>query len=311
MPGLIELAKHHEAYIAADNDFQCRARVLQSLWREERGYPIGEHGKVRLGSRLPMPWAEDVLANYLTDVIKDVVRLEVLDAVRSRDKLFGRPRIFNDLLSSQPLCFNLFGELQQDIDLATQVLRHLTCGRVERVTRIEFEYSPGRGNPAFLEDRSAFDVYVEFATPQGGRGFVGIEVKYHEDMRNPPGRHRPRYDEVAAAMGCFKAASMPLLRSKPLQQVWRDHMLAGSLLLAGGYEDGFFVFLHPKDNMSCREAVDRYQGCLTNEQSFAAWQLEGVIDALKQHTNGEWVDQLADRYVAFEKLEAAGRRHIV
>lgn len=306
MPDLTRLAKHHNCYVATDNLFQRRARVLQSIWREERGYPMGEHRGMPLGSRLPMPWAEQTLANYLTDTIRGVVRREVLDPIKSRAKLFGQPRIFNDLLSSQPLCFNVFGELQGNLDLATAVFRDLAPGRVERVNAIEFEHSPGRGDPAFLGDRSAFDVYVEITTPLRRSGFIGIEVKYHEDLKNPPGRHRPRYDEVAAAMGCFDSARLSLLRAKPLQQVWRDHMLAGSLLLAGGYEDGFFVFLHPKDNECCGQAAAEYRVCLTNEQTFAAWTLEDVVAALSRHTEDGWVGQLSDRYLSFTKLSTEG-----
>jgi len=65
-----------------------------------------------------MPDAKNHLWNYLTDSIRDVVRAEVLGARRGDGKLFGEPRIFNDLLSSQPLCFNLFGELKRNLTLA-------------------------------------------------------------------------------------------------------------------------------------------------------------------------------------------------
>jgi hypothetical protein len=39
------------------------------------------------------------------------VRREVIHPGRDRSKLYGQPRIFNDLLSIQPLSFNLFAEL--------------------------------------------------------------------------------------------------------------------------------------------------------------------------------------------------------
>jgi hypothetical protein len=40
-------------------------------------------------------------------------------------KLFAQPRIFDDLLSSQPLRFNLFGELTRDLALASRVMHRL------------------------------------------------------------------------------------------------------------------------------------------------------------------------------------------
>ena len=33
MSDLTQLAKHYHAYIRVDNDFQRRARILQSIWR--------------------------------------------------------------------------------------------------------------------------------------------------------------------------------------------------------------------------------------------------------------------------------------
>ena len=62
-----------------------------------------------------MPWAEETLSNYLTETVRGVVGQEVLDKTKSSGKLYGRPRIFNDLLSSQPLAFNLFGDGLRDI----------------------------------------------------------------------------------------------------------------------------------------------------------------------------------------------------
>ena len=187
--------------------FQRSARILQSIWRFKEGFEMGQvsnRDRTRpIGSRLPMPWAQESLANYLTENIQDVVRSEVLDPVKSKGKLYGKPRIFNDLLSSQPLCFNLFGELTLDLTLATSVIKKLTVGKVENVTRIEFEWSPGRGDITYTGDRSAFDVYVEFLTPEHKKGFLGIEVKYHENLIGKASPDKERYDEIAGSMDCF------------------------------------------------------------------------------------------------------------
>ena len=84
MDNLARLAKQYRAFEHVDrSEFRRRTRVLQSMWRTEQDYPIGEHsgrtGKRLLGSRLQMPWAEETLANYLSEVTRDVVRNEVLN----------------------------------------------------------------------------------------------------------------------------------------------------------------------------------------------------------------------------------------
>ena len=56
-----------------------------------------------------------------TDGIRDVVRHAVLGAGRVEGQLIQEDRLFANLLSSQPLCFNLFGELARDLELLAVV----------------------------------------------------------------------------------------------------------------------------------------------------------------------------------------------
>jgi hypothetical protein len=292
-----DLLRNHHAFVKSDNPFQRTVRLRQALWREKRGYPIGLHRGVPLGTRLLMPGAEEHLWNYLTDGIRDVVRAEVLDPRRSEGKLFARPRIFDDLLSSQPLCFNLFGELKCDLGLASRVLGRLAPSRVKTVRRIEFEHSPGRGDPRYTADRSAFDVYVEYESIGGKKGFLGIEVKYHEDLNDALVPHRERYDEVAQGMGCFHPSRLSYLRMKPINQLWRDHMLAGSMLLADGRKEGTFVVLYPAENSHAAAAIQRYQGCLADGSTFATWTIESFVASLEADGAGGLPGELKDRYL--------------
>ena len=149
-------------------------------------------------------------------------------------------------------------------------------------------------------------MYVSFCSKSGTQGFIGIEVKYHENLRGQAADHRERYDEVANGMKCFKRDRRAQLQSQPLQQIWRDHLLAGSLRKADGYEEGFFVFLYPGGNTHCSEAIAQYRDCLTNTSTFDAWILEDVAAKVKQFTQGEWIDMFIDRYLDFTKVANAG-----
>jgi hypothetical protein len=300
---LDDLARAMGAYVETDGTgFRRAARTLQSLWRERKNLPMGEHNGRSLGSRLPVELAENELANYLTPGIRSVVRNELAAAADSQ--LFSKPRIYNDLLSSQPLCFNLFGELKLDLALATAVMQALLPGVIGAVTQLCFEYSPGRSSERFTGDRSAFDVFVEYESPHARRGFVGIEVKYHENLKGSAAAHRPRYDEVAAQMGCFKAESLPKLRQAPLQQFWRDHLLAGSMLCDPelGYDEGRFVVLYPAGNTACRSALQGYRACLSDCATFDAWTLEEFVGVLGLATPAAWVEELRGRYLDFGRL---------
>lgn len=174
-------------------------------------------------------------------------------------KVVEGTRLFGNLLSSQPLCFSLFSDLAEDLGLASKVIGTL-LGKEVQVTRVEFEYSPGRGSPEYTADGTAADVYVEYA--QGDRrGFLCIEVKYHEDLAPEPwtSTYRPRYSEVAQLMGCFRPGSEAVLQQLPLEQLWRDHLLAGAILHhpRSNFDEGAFVLLHPEINEACKDADTR------------------------------------------------------
>lgn len=293
-----ELLRSHHVFVKSDNPFQRTVRLRQALWREKQGYPVGLHRGVPLGTRLQMPDAKQQLWNYLTTNIREVFRAEVLGARRGDGKLFGEPRIFDDLLSSQPLCFNLFGELKRDLSLASRVLGRLGTDKIKTVYWIEFEHSPGRRDPRYTADRSAFDVYVEYETVDGKKGFRGIEVKYHEDLNDALAPHRERYDQVALGMGCFHASRLADLRLKPINQLWRDHMLAGSMILADGWKEGMFVVLYPAENTHAAAAIRKYQACLADASTFASWTLESFVSALEAADAGSWVQELSGRYLA-------------
>lgn len=302
---LITLAKRYHAHESIDkSDFQRKARILQSIWRTEQGYEMGSTGDRLLGSRLPMPWAEITLANFLTPVIREVVEKEITANRECKTKLYEEERLFSNLLSSQPLCFNLFGELSKNLQLASELFKIISNGRLISVNSIEFEYSPGRLNPKYTNDKSAFDVFVKGVSLAGTKAFVGIEVKYHEMLNDDLAEHRERYDDLASSMECFLPECRERLKKKPLQQIWRDHLMAGAILQNDDYEDGFFAFLYPAENEYCQNAVKTYEACLSKTETFVCWTLEHIYKTLSFISDEEWVQLFYNRYLAFEKTNA-------
>jgi hypothetical protein len=59
--------------------------------------------------------------NFLTPTILQQVRKRLAEP--ETHQLIKQDRLWGDLLSSQPMCFNLFGELAGDMELATRAAR--------------------------------------------------------------------------------------------------------------------------------------------------------------------------------------------
>lgn len=300
------ILRAHLAYVASDNPWQARARLMQSLWRERQELPAGSHRDELLGSRIPLAHGEPpLLANYMTAAAKDQVQRAVADSNRT-GALLARPRLWVDLLSSQPLCFNLFGDLAGDLVRATKALQRLWPD-IDEVTSIRFEFSPGRRNPQYTGNRSAFDVFVEYVSPAGPR-FLGIEVKYHEDLKTPPAADPDnRYSALALGTGAFDPSSLPALARPPLQQLWLDHLLALRLreVDSDRYVGGRFVLLYPQANTRCSDAAATYRQAVIDTTSWDARTLEEVVAAIRAVAgDAVWPEELYRRYLDLDQLDA-------
>jgi hypothetical protein len=303
-----EVLTGHRAYVAGDNSWQRRTRLMQSLWRQRGGLAAGLHRGVELGSRLR---EADGLAPHLMNFLSEAARDQVQRAVREASctgALLSRPRLWVDLLSSQPLCFNVFGPLAADHSLATSALRLLWPDRIKRVLDVRFEWSPGRGDERYTGNRSAFDVFIDYEGP-AGRGFLGIEVKYHEDLTGSPANdEHGRYPRLAGRHGVFRDDALQELQRLPLQQIWLDHLLALQLRAvdAHTWDEGTFVFLYPVGNVACARAAARYRRCLTDTGTFEPCTLDAVIQAIRLTSGDSWAEDLYDRYLDTARLTVAG-----
>lgn len=287
-----------------DTEFSAYARLLQSRWRESKDYPMR-----KLGSFLDASFARSSGANFLTERIRALAANEMATAKASK-ALFDEGRMWENMLSSQPLCFNLFGELSFDMEAATACFKKLFPDRVGRVTAVKFEYSPGRGDVTYTGDKSAFDVFVEYER-DGKSGFIGIEVKYAESLREEQARrsaeifekHKERYEHLTQAYGVFTPDVIDTLRRPPLSQIWRDHLLSIALLRHADrkYDEGCFVFLFPSLNKQCQDGVNEYAKYLASGEEkingFCPRHLEQFIHTVADHFKTDWSNELRSRYL--------------
>lgn len=298
---LLRQAHVHERY---DTRFRAAARLLQSLWRERRKLPEGHYANAagvrrRLGSRLAAGAVRSG-ANFLTPEIFGQARLDI--AYREPGALVDVERMHANLLSSMPLCFNLLAPLKADTKLARRVFSQLTPGIAKEISHVQFEHSPGRGDPIFTADGTAFDAFATARAPDGAKTFIAIEVKYSESMTEPEARLRPRYDELSRASGLYADPDEAALRKNPLQSLWRGHMLAQSMLDAGLYDRGVFVLIAPRQNRDVQRAARAYTKRLTDADgkvAFITVDLEDAIDAIRTAGQADLAAALHERYTDF------------
>jgi hypothetical protein len=266
--------------------FKRISRVRQAEWRERNGLPIGSHsgrdGDVPNGSRIAPsgPLLED-LRNFISDRIDAAVADR--SSYREPYEQLSQPRLRWDLLSSMPMCFNLFGELHDDERRLTRAGQTL-FGATGSGLRVRFEHSPGRQKAEFTNDGTAFDVALFFDDPAGSEMVVGVETKYHEHAlkeRAPAPLKMERYRHIAGRAqeeGVFKPGWEKVLGTD-LQQVWRDHLLLLSMLQhpRRPWTSGRYVLVHPRCNPAFGDAGRRYSDLLDDDATFMTATIEQLL----------------------------------
>lgn len=270
--------------------FKQRARLRQASWREARGFPKGTEptrprvGKPArpIGSRLEIDFAFEAGANFLSDGARAAAEHRVANP--EPKQTLNPDRLYADLLSSMPMCFNLFGPLWADRELAARAIGQWWPDAPGRLSAVRFEWSPGRQlRGRFLENRTACDVAFQLAAPDGARGIVGVETKYHEHCRAeaPPSPERVRrYLEVVSQCGVFKEGAIEAILGTRLQQLFLDHLLVLSLLhdRETPCQWAKFVLVHPSRNPSFATAARDYAALLSDASTFKVRTLESLLE---------------------------------
>lgn len=278
--------RRHRAFVSTDNRFRAAARLLQALWREDRDLPMGVHlgkdGKGRkLGSSISMA-AGVTGVNFLHPAIARLAKRELI--YREAGAVYDDTRLLTNLLSSQPLVFNLFGPLKLDLGTATAIFNEIAPGFITELTDILFEHSPGRGNLRFSGDGTAFDVLIRGIGPAGQRRFIAIEVKYSENGHEPPPRFTGRFDDIAPGTGLFVDPTDEALRANPIQQLFRQMCLAHTMLDAGLYDEGLHLFIAPALNTPAQKVATSFIPHLKSPSEgrlpFMAVTLESFVETI-------------------------------
>jgi len=289
----------------ATTAWKRRARLGQALWRAAKGYPMGSQpysggtDATPIGSRLALEFARSSGANFITPGALNAVR-QRLDNPEQYQTL-NEHRLWADLLSSMPLCFNLFGDLAGDASSAARATRAWWPDAPLGDVTVCFEHAPGRRNPAFLGNQSAFDVAFDIDAGAGKRAIVGVETKYHEHAiaeAGPKPASMARYAEVTERSGIFVDGWRDKVVRTELQQIWLDHLLVLSMLQhpSGVWTWGRFVLVYPAGNSSFAAAAARYRELLVDPTTFESRTLESLLE-LPGALSSETVGVFRERYL--------------
>jgi hypothetical protein len=286
----------------SDNAFTAKMRRHQSWYRAKvlrLPFGTGPQAKSKhyYGNMLTQ---KDGAAgkNFLTPEIAKVAKKRV-----AQNKGTVEPfRLFHNMLSSQPMCFILFGPLVIDLDLARKLIDALVPERVVRVLRVEIEWAP-EPKSEYLNDRTAFDAFVEYLDAEGKKYALGIETKLTEpfsqkEYDSESYRRWMKFNDAP-----WKADAESRVAAIAHNQLWRDHLLAFALEKhrKSKYSRCHFMLVRHPDDQACEKITNTYRSLLSNEDSFIDMPMDRLIDSwlprVQDEKNKCWLEAFQERYL--------------
>lgn len=298
--------------VSSDDATRRKYRRLQSWYRQhvlevEPGLKSDSEER-KVGSMLPAGTGD---LNFLTDAVKQYVGPRVKRVLAAGGSI-DEDRLRRNMLSSMPLCFNLFGELRASPEAAARVLAatfHLPIAKVEA---IEVEWTPKTPiDPAApseehpLQDRTAFDAVVFYRDRQGRRGLVGVETKYTEPFSQ---KEYPveDYEPFARASGQFRPDAATRLVGAATNQAWRNLLLVFGIRSEEPFAHRHMTILAlygDKGATAAFEGLERE--LLAPAESLRSATLEALVaHAAGEPTLADWAKKFRARYLALESVGA-------
>lgn len=264
----------------SESGFKKRMRFHQAWWRafvlaeEEGNHPIRKENTIC--NTILNGQANQ--KNFLSANISEAVQQTIQERQEVQSGLFEEDRLFNNLLSSQPLCFNFFGELKIDTDFALQILRQFWSELTE-VKRVIFEFAPIE---KYTNDNSAFDVAFEVMI-EDKAGLVGLESKYTDTFSKKEydkAAYRHIFDNSNENVFC---ADYETFKSARFNQLFRNQLIAEGLVQNNHYHFVYTgLFCHPDDDSALQVGAE-FQGMLKNgEKIFQVITYQDFIEKMQQ-----------------------------
>jgi len=237
--------------VASDGPRTARYRLAQSRWRHTvLALPPGTSARGQTVGSMLAPDAP-VAAQWLTGHIASRAE-QRLTGSRAGDAPIEPNRARRNLLSSLPMCMNIFCQFDAFRDAAAACLSEALPWPIDTIRDVRIEYAPVLAAAA-LGDATAFDAFVEFTGPDGP-GFLAVETKYIEPL-SPTEYTSTRYNATTDdPNGWFHPGVDEQASHRETNQLWRNTMLA-QLAAADHPGDGHVVVLSLDEDEHANAAV--------------------------------------------------------
>jgi len=288
-----------ELLVKSDTPRMAKYRRHQSWWREsQRGVAPGDHPKVPgrlIGSMFAAASVDaDRRLNFIDEAAYRHAERRAYE-VDSEGGTLDAKRLFGNLLSSMPMCFNLFGAIGTAPRFA-DLVRSVFDDEAADIEDVVCE-AP---SPPTWNDRTAFDAQINYNIRGGDRRFLAIETKYTEPFSQIR-YDRPEYRHLTEQCGWFRKGASNVIVDVETNQLWRGLMLMNVVESHMG-ASGRYCVVAPADDSDARAAVGTVRSWLVPDERWRLCfvSLEEIVAAARgitDHGLNNWADDFSQRYL--------------
>jgi len=288
---------------------KIRSRMLQGIYRNQKN----EYSYCNYVDN------NDCIINFMRNEKLMSAANEEYTEIKNRGRLTDEKRLCQNLLSSQPLAFNIFLPLKwDDFYLATEVFKELfPFLEIHKITNIKLEYVPGDENEKddrlINTDKSCFDIFIEYENTDKALSCIGIEAKYTEtfsntDFNKVTGDKKKRYlDAISSFNQQFNQAFTEKYLNPTYNQLFRNQLIVEEVKQKTVYKNCIQIVLFSSEDTKCVDAIKGFKGMIKIENSFVYLTIENLLKTLINKDTDterkELFNQIFDRYCNYEKLE--------
>lgn len=297
----------------ADNAFAAKARFLQSWYRanllnqKEYGFGPEENSKIKYGNILVN--GQKSGSNFLSPKIFQYAQFRT-QFLKSGETI-KEYRLFNNMLSSQPMCFNLFYPLKElfekEYKVANKVFKACFPSlKIDKILAVEIEYLPYPVSE-YLNDRTAFDAMLIYQSESGERNILAIETKYVEKLGTNPSSDLSKQIDLVKNSKLFNEDGKKEV-SKGFGQLGRNFLLAEKFRMENRLDKAYAVVIAPEENSSQTEITD-FHGNMNPELHDRLFyiSLQDFIKRINKKPSKaikNWIELFEKRYLFFDDCES-------
>lgn len=280
--------KNYGYQCISDSLFTRKARLLQSLYRmdmnEEEGKGPSKSSKDPYGNMISN--GDITGKNFFLPETFQYAKERVGN--RKPEETFDEFRLFNNLLSSMPMAFNLFHPLmlmlKENPVLATSVIQSsFKDFPIAKVTEIGIEFIPTPIDK-YTHDKSAMDAYIKFTDCNDRAYIIAIETKYTDSLGTNEAKGIDKQKELFSTLGIFTNSFLDKIKhgEVKISQIYRNILLTERYRIVENLEDSYSIILSPAKYPSTKREIQSVYKYLPDDKKYKlqALPLEDFVENL-------------------------------